>query len=153
MATSVLSLACVQLNMHNASLAAVQLSQRLGEDHALAFISEPYTAFGKIVTLPLGYTIFPQVPMDPAPRAGLVIPNHLPAVFLPQFSNRDSAAALITIGLHKYLVLSGYCDITMDPIQSWLVDATRYVEAHGYKMVVGLDTNAHSGLFGPQDNN
>ena len=77
---------CIQINMHNAMLSSVQLSQHLGAENTIVFITEPYTAYNKIVSLPLGYNVFPQTPLDPSPRAGLAIPAHLPVVFLPQLS-------------------------------------------------------------------
>ena len=147
------SLACVQINMHNAFLASVSLSQQLGSEPTIAFITEPYTAYDKIVSLPLGYNVFPQEPLSPPPRAGLAIPAHLPVSFLPDLSTRDSASVLVTIGDRKFLLVSGYCDITLDPIPSWLRDCVKYAEDNQHELVIGLDTNAHSALFGPQNNN
>ena len=147
------SVPCIQINMHNAMLASVQLSQHLGAEPTIAFITEPYTAYNKIVSLPLGYNIFPQTPLDPAPRAGLAIPSYLPVVFLSHLSCRDSAVALVTIGTTKYVLVSGYCDITLDPVPQWLSDCVKYASDNDHQLIVSLDTNAHSGFFGPQDNN
>ena len=144
------SISCIQINMHKATLASVQLSQILGRESMVAFVTEPYTAYGKIVYLPTGYSVFPQVPLDPPPRAGLVLPSSWTMVELPQFSTRDSVAVLVTLGATKVLLVSGYCDITVNFRQGWLEDCVEYARSHSCQLVLAIDSNAHSGLLGPQ---
>ena len=41
----------------------------------------------------------------------------------------------------------------MDPVPQWLTDCVKYADDHDHQLIACLDSNAHSGLFGPQPNN
>ena len=145
--------ACLQLNLHKAQMATVQLAHDLLLRPALAFLTEPYTAFGTLTAMPKGYQVFPSASMSPAPQAGMLVPQQLPAIAIPQFTTRDCSAVLVTLGGIRYLCVSGYLDITLPAIPDWLLQVVEYADSHQLRLIMGIDTNAHTPLFGGQDLN
>ena len=147
------SISCLQLNMHHALLANVHLVEYLVVEHSIAFITEPYTAFGKIVATPSGYSVFPHLTCTPPPRAGLLVPSAFQPVFLETLSSRDLVVAQVSFAQHTYVLASFYSDITSDFFQPCLQTLIDFVNQHDYRLIFCADTNAHSTLLGDCDNN
>ena len=143
----------VQLNTHKAQLAAIELHNELELVQEVVLITEPYTYKNKMVGIPTGYTPYIQGTVEDAkPRAAVLLPHGITAVKLEQFCNRDSIILIVDTLTGKLIVGSIYLDILQDVIPQWLEALMIYIEREGVKMILGVDTNAHSQLYGPDTN-
>ena len=143
---------CVQVNLNKSALASGLLSHDLAAGPKIGFITEPHTAFKKVVGKPYEYNVFPELACDIAPRAALYIPRQVKSVGLPHLSNHDCQAALLYLQLGTILLVSAYMDINDTPPPVWLDDIMEYVDANRYGVLIAVDSNAHSFLYGPDEN-
>ena len=144
---------CLQLNTHRAQLAHIEVLNLLNtKPDTLCLIQEPYAPQGKLVTKPVGMDVFPSGTNKVAPRAAIFAPRSLRARELPHLGNRDCAAATVSVGGSTVLLASVYLDITLPVCQTWLVDLLQYALDHGYGLLLSVDSNSHSEMFGPDTN-
>ena len=71
---------------------------------------------------------------------------------ITELSNRDLAAGLVTLEGKKTIILSIYLDITKDTIPDFLSKAIDYCKARRYAILMGIDSNAHSDIWGHSNN-
>ena len=137
----------MQVNMNKAWLATVELVQVLKKNDFIGFVSEPYTAYGKVVAMPKGYKVF-HVKAQKVVRAALVVPCILSPIFLDHLSNDDCAVAMVRHDDRNIVVASLYLDRNV-PIkeQKMLDDIMEYCEQHDCGVVLGMDSNAHSDMY------
>ena len=147
-----MSVECVQLNLHKSALATGLFSHELSLAPRVGFVTEPHTAFKKVVGKPFQYKVFPELSSDVAPRAALYIPKSFRSVGMPQLSNADCQVALIYLQIGAVLLVSAYLDILKDPVPIWLTDVVDYADSKNFSVLMALDSNAHSTLYGPDDN-
>ena len=141
----------VQINTHKAQLAAIELHNELERVKEVALITEPYTYKNKIVGLPAGYEAFCGHGGEDGPpaRAAILLPRSIPAVKLDQFCSRDSVILVIDTLSGKLIIGSIYLDIHLEVLQPWFERLLEHAENEGRRLLLGVDTNAHSQLFGP----
>ena len=144
----------IQINTHKAQLAAIELHNSLEVEQAIAMITEPYTYNNRMVGIPTGYKpfIYTAAVSDPKPRAAILLPHGVEAVQLDQFCTRDSLVLAIALTTGKLILCSAYLDILQDVVPAWLENMVVYAENEGTRILLGIDTNAHSQLYGPDTN-
>ena len=142
----------IQVNLHKAKLAAIELHNLLQKSVGIALVTEPYLYKGKVVGLPQGYDSILINRENQLTRAAILIPKAYKAVCLSDISTPDSVAVQMEIRGGKIVLASVYMDIqeVLPPpgVQS-IVD---YVDKHNYKFILGTDSNAYSTLYGPDMN-
>ena len=143
---------CVQVNLNKSALATSLLSHDLAAGPKIGFVSEPHTAFKKVVGKPYEYNVFPEIAGEVAPRAALYIPRQIKNVGLPHLSNPDCQVAILYLQITTILLVSAYMDINDTPPPSWLDDIMEYADSNRYGIVIAVDSNAHSYLYGPDEN-
>ena len=121
---------CVQVNLKKSSLATSLFSHDLSLAPKIGCVTEPYTAFKKVVGKPLEYVVFPEIATDVAPRAALYVPKTIRHVGVAQLSNPDCQVALLYLQTSVLLVASIYLDINLDPVPEWM---NRIIEFAGDK--------------------
>ena len=145
-----------QTNLHRAAQATVMLGQELeGLSQSINFICEPHTTQGKITGFPRGTNLIYDKsikPGDPPPRAGIITDRSVNAHGLDHWSNRDCAVATARLHGKQTLLASIYLDITMPTIPDWLEKLVCMADTKKLPLIVGIDTNAHSCLYGPDNN-
>ena len=136
----------MQLNMNKASAATSVLTELLVQNDYIALLSEPYTAFGKVCSMPKGYEVFHVLSNGRVVRAALVLPKILSPIFLEHLSTPDCAVALVRHDDRDILIASMYLD-AYDPIpeQAFMDVLMEYCDEHDCGIVISLDSNAHSG--------
>ena len=134
-----------QINLRK-SFAATSLFVSSLHPSSIGLLTEPYHYRNKICKVGRNFDLFPDTTLAKPPRAAILIPKSLNATFLPQLSNPD----VTTIYLKKQhlLLVSGYCDAKLPMIQEWLIKIMEYSNTRNCKVVLGLDSNAHSELYG-----
>ena len=144
-----MSFPCLQLNLNKSSLATSLFSHSLSAEPQIGFATEPYTVARRVVGQPLEYNVYPPNSLDNMPRAALYIPRHVRNVHVQHLSNADCQVALLYLTSSVLLVASIYLDINNDPVPGWLESIVAYADAKQFNILLALDSNAHSHLYGP----
>ena len=71
---------------------------------------------------------------------------------MDSWCSRDCAVALARIGGTQTVLISLYLDITMEVQPAWLDDLMDMIDRKRYPVIMGIDSNAHSTLYGPDNN-
>ena len=143
---------CIQVNLNKSNLASALLVNGLIFQDSIAFITEPYVAYDKVVSMPKGYSTFPSHAIPNGPRAALSIPKILSPIALDHLSCRDCAAALLQCNGEKFLAVSAYLDINLEVVPDWLSSVVSYSDEHNYPLLLCMDSNAHSQFYSDRQN-
>lgn len=96
----------IQLNMHRAFVASVQLTKTVISNPSICLLTEPTTAYNKVTNVPMNHICIPSSPLPTRPRTALLLPRNMPHVFLA-----DAAVALVHTKCGKILIASIYLDL------------------------------------------
>ena len=144
---------CIQINMNRAVNALTQLTNKLMDTDTIAFITEPYTAYNRICSIPFNFSVFPLGSLSVRPRAGIVIPSGFPAVEVGHLSHEDCSVLILNQDTNPILVASIYLDRNNLPtIPDWLKAIPAYASEKQYPMILTFDSNCHSELYGSTTN-
>ena len=115
-------------------------------------MQEPHRYRENLATKPPNSFCFPNKPITGGPRVAIFASKTLDILELQQFPSRDSIAACINDGESKTIVASLYMDILKPVKQEIFTDLLSFVKAKNLPLVLAIDSNAHSTLFGPDQN-
>ena len=120
----------------------------------IQLLTEPYVVENRIVGMPRGTKSIYARTTDRtlAPRAGIVVSKDVGLTAMDSWCNRDCAVALTRIAGKQTVVVSLYLDITMEVRQQWLDNLMDMITDKDYAVIIGVDSNAHSSLYGPTTN-
>ena len=136
-----------QINLRK-SFAATNLFASSLDINCIGLLTEPYHYKNKICKLGSNFDLFPDSTFDQPPRAAILVPKTYKATYLPQLSTSDVTA--VYFRSQDLLLISGYCDGKLPMIQDWLTKIMDYTNHKNCKVVFGLDSNAHSDLYGDE---
>ena len=148
-------LSFIQINLHKASQATLMLGGQFeGKNQMVALITEPYTYKNKITGMPKGVKIVSAKlkESEPGPRAGIASSVDLKITAMDNWCSRDCAVALTTIRGVRTVLVSLYLDINKEIQPAWLGKLMEMITDKGYPVILGVDSNAHSCLYGPENN-
>ena len=149
-------LSFTQVNLHKADLATILLGRQLeNKTQVIALVTEPHTTAGKITGMPRGTTITSDKTLtsgQPGPRAGIISSRDLKVNSLEAWCHRDCAAAIVRLHGRQVLLASIYLDINKTVSPQWLEDLMNMASNKRLPVIIGVDTNAHSSLYGPDNN-
>ena len=143
---------CVQVNLRKSSLATGLFSHNLSSSMHIGFVTEPYCQFNKVVGKPKEYVVYPELSSTDSPRSALYIPKNIKCVSCPHLSNMDCQVAMITINHKQVLIASVYLDINLEVDPPWLYRLIEVARQKHIGVLIGMDSNAHSQLYGPDNN-
>ena len=86
------------------------------------------------------------------PRAAITACTRLQMAEISELKHRDLAAGLITLEGKKPVIISIYLDITQDPVPEHLIKAINYCKQKRFSILIGMDSNAHSDIWGHSNN-
>ena len=120
----------------------------------ISFITEPHTRDDKITGMPRGTkSIYCRhTDRNGAPRAGIITSAGVMISAMESWCNRDCAVALTKIGGVQTILISLYLDITKAVQPKWLDDLMTMIEKKKLPLIMGIDSNAHSSMYGPSTN-
>ena len=154
----VINVQLFQFNSHKSRVGINCLSSYLLDHNITSFIcllQEPYVFKGRVAGMPSSSIVF-SVPgtKDNPTRAAIWASPDLNIVFNPELSDPDTAT-VTWVDANGVLrqICSVYCDILKDSINDTLKDAVSNANHLSRPNIIGLDTNAHSGLWGSEDEN
>ena len=125
-----------------------------GCKETIVLATEPYTYNNVIAGMPNGTkTVYARTGNNGrAPRAGIIASLDVKLTAMDSWCNGDCAVALMKIGGQNTVVVSLYLDIKSSVQPDWLDDLMAMIDKKGYPVIIGVDSNAHSSLFGPDNN-
>ena len=136
-----------QINLRK-SFAATNLFAATLHTESIGLLTEPYHYRNKICKLGYSFDLFPENTLDAPPRAAILIPKSFHAVFLPHLSRPDVSTVFLKHA--NLLLVSGYFDAKLPVIQDWMTNIMQYVQDKSCKLILGIDSNCHSELFGKE---
>ena len=149
-------LSFIQLNLHRATQATVLLGRDLeGMSQTIACVTEPHTTANKVTGMPRGVTIgFDRSinPSQPPPRAAIIASRDLRLTMMDNWCNRDCAVATAVLHGRRTLIASIYLDILKPVVPQWLGGLVDMASNKGLPIIIMTDSNAHSCLYGPDNN-
>ena len=138
-----------QINLRK-SFAATNLFVSTLNCDTIGLLTEPYHYRNQISKIGYNFDLFPENLLNSPPRAAIITPKSLNAVSLPHLSSPD--VSTVYIKHNDLLIVSGYMDIKLPVIQDWFVKIMDYVGERNCKLLIGIDSNCHSELFGHETN-
>ena len=142
-----------QLNQNKSKAAGIGLKQKMkGKSAFIVLLTEPCHFNGNITYIPDRCKAFSGNKDNESPRAAIIVHNTLNALKLPEFCDRDIVVVKVTMGKLTYLLTSMYSDINKDIGASNIDKVVEYADSKKYKLLICMDANAHSDLFGPDQN-
>ena len=85
-------------------------------------------------------------------RTGIYTSKAIKAWYIESTSHRDLTAIVVTINNRETLIMSIYLDRKRRVIQPWLNAAMDFASHRGYTIIIGMDNNCHSELYGLETN-
>ena len=146
-----------QNNLHHAKLASdtlVEEAEKL-HDRPIILAQEPYLSRNKIkIKLP-NYNVYFNGLKN---RTFIAVPTNMSSTFLRSLSDRDTTAILLEekndVAPVKYIIVSAYLDILDDKVISKGLDSIiSFANDRGIPVILGIDSNAHSTLWGCDEDN
>ena len=125
-----------------------------GCKQSIVLMTEPYTYNNRIAGLPNGTKAVYARPRDNQSRirAGIAASLDVNLTAMDSWCNEDCAVALARIGGAQTVIVSLYLDIKKEIQPEWLSKLMRMIDSKNYPVLMGIDTNAHSTLYGPSSN-
>ena len=146
----------VQINLHKASTASLLAGQLLEQrKQKVLMLTEPYTVQSKVVNMPKNTTLIYDRKCSKdghPPRAAIAASPDLRVNSMDSWCNRDCAVGLVNIHGRQTALVSIYLDITKPVVQPWLEELMDMITRKKLPVILCLDSNAHSDLFGPDTN-
>ena len=142
----------VQLNQNKAFAAAVELNRNLTKSgNYICLISEPFKAKCRIIARPHHSKVL-YVRNATPPRTAIYFKGEFDIIMLETLCNRDCTVGILNTGRKKILIGSIYLDINLEVKPAWLTAVHEYARKKGLPLLLGMDSNAHSDLFGNETN-
>ena len=137
--------------MRKAFVAAMELGRRVSkmENEVVCLITEPSRYKNRLCSLPRG---FKSISSSSLARAAIFWRGGFDILKLEDLCSDDCATGIIKVGRINMLLVSGYLDINLGVVPAWLIKIINYSNKKKYPILFGLDTNAHSTLYGPVSN-
>ena len=95
---------------------------------------------------------FKSIASSDGPRAAIYWRGNFEILKLEQFCEQDCAVGITKIGKNNLILVSGYLDINKSVIPSWMDGIIKYSNKKKYPVLFGIDSNAHSTLYGMRSN-
>ena len=146
--------ALIQVNMNRAAVAQVELLSTIVDKKIdLALLQEPVTYLNRLIQIPPGFEGLPSRTLGTRPRAAIYAKRNLKLIELSSLQTADCAVALCRLDGRQTVIASCYLDYTnQDVITKELLNICQYAATNKFPLLLGMDTNAHSSLYGPSTN-
>ena len=86
------------------------------------------------------------------PRTAIYTSNSIKFWYIEELSNCDITVIVVKLNKRETMIISSYLDHKEPVVQPWLTKAMEFAAHRGYAMLMGLDSNCHSKLFGLETN-
>ena len=141
----------LQIHTKKALVASVELTNRLlSLNDFVCFVTEPYCYKGKLAGVPGNIGKVTGSKVDA--RTGILFGGSVEIINVESLGNTDCTVGLLRSGDETIVLASIYLDIKLAVQPSWLQNVIDYAKKKHYSLIMGMDSNCHSTLFGPDSN-
>ena len=138
----------MQLNLNKAYNAGIDLLGKLNKTGCfLALLQEPYCYKGTLAAIP-GRADFIPSARTGGPRAAIYADKRLKLREVTHLCTRDLAVGVSVIGNKQTLIVSAYMDINQSVRNDALIKILEYRQLKRLGLILAMDSNAHSSLWG-----
>ena len=142
----------IQLNLNKAYNAGIDILGKINKTQCfLALLQEPYCYKGTLAAIPGRATFIPSNRTG-GPRAAIFADKKLKLREITHLCTRDLAAGICVIGNKQTLIVSAYLDINLNVRSDALINILEYRQEKRLGLILGVDCNAHSKLWGHMNN-
>ena len=145
-----------QLNLHKSSQATILAGRDMaGQSKQILLATEPHTSHARVTGMPGGAVLVYDKSIktgQPAPRACIVASRDVNLTAMDGWCSRDCAVALTKVRGKQVIIVSLYMDIKLPVISNKLQGLMKMIDDKGFPLIIGVDSNAHSSLYGPSNN-
>ena len=146
------TLKCIQLNCHKSKAAVANLRNELMCDIDVGLIQEPHTYDNDVKGL-AGFQVLHAGDADHRPRAAIIAKQHVNIWFDRRFSDADTVVGIVKYGDKQIFIASVYLDIQLNAVISNSMERlVSYCKMNNLELILGVDSNAHSVLYGDETN-
>ena len=85
-------------------------------------------------------------------RTSIYTLKAIKAWHIESLSHRDLTAIVVKINNRETIIMSIYLDNKLKVVQQWLTKEMTFANNRGYAVIIGMDSNCHSGLYGLKTN-
>ena len=141
--------------MQKSQYAQIDLNRRISDmnkakDKFICCLQEPCSTKSKLIAQPNSVQRFGKTV---CPRTCIYVDNKTDAWFLEALSTKDVTAIQVSILKQQIVVVSAYSDGTDPTVWSSRMEAVvEYADSKNLGLIMCLDSNCHSTLFGPDTN-
>ena len=145
----------LQCNMQKSQHAQIDLNRRISnmnkeKEHFICCIQEPCSVRSKLISQPNTVQRFGK---SVNPRTCIYTDVNTSAWFLEALSTKDITAIQVCIQKQQVLVVSAYLDSADSAVWSREMDkVVEYADGKNLGLIICMDSNCHSTLFGPDNN-
>ena len=144
-------ISCVQINLQHSKAASVELNKK---EATVAFMTEPYAPSNRISSLLKKAHHMTFSALGPAkPRAALRVKSDLNPWLVTGFTDEDMCVVAIKISGQEVYLCSLYLDILQTIFKPAFLKLVEWCNRKRMPLVIGMDSNAHSPLWGSDDKN
>ena len=145
----------IQCNLQKSQTGQIEINhkiKRLNKENArfICLVQEPFSSRSKIIHQPNTVQKFSNKGIA---RAAIYVDKGMAVWSLDNLTTRDVVAIQTTIGKQEVVVVSAYMDINKKTLETAAITKMiDYVNRQGLGLIIGMDSNCHSTLFGPKQN-
>ena len=144
------SINCCQINLQKSLAGSSVLNDR---DEKIVFVTEPATKGSRIIYLNRPDTDVLAHSGNHRPRAALRVNRGLHPWLIPEYTDGDMCTVTVKIEGRQVIVCSLYLDINLDAQRPLFLALIDRCNSDQVPLIVGMDSNAHSTLWGCQEGN
>ena len=149
-----LNIRCLQVNAQHAKQAQHEINRWIDQQRKgsyIVMVQEPYLYKERVAMQPLNGSKYSS---RNKARTAIYTNKEMGGWYLEHLSHKDATVVVAKIKNRTTVIASVYLDYNENNpvIPGWLEDIVRYAESKGYGLLIGMDSNCHSTLYGNSTN-
>ena len=143
-----------QINLHHAELATTELIKRLMNRNLIALVTEPWVKGDTNIhiSIPKSLSVYCSSKLVRC-RASIITRREVKLWPVDSMSSGDLAVAVLPLEHTSVIIASCYWDILHDEIDPLVLKLISFCRERRIPLMMGMDSNAHSTLWGSQLSN
>ena len=143
-----------QVNLQHSKMGQIHINNWIDwqkEGRYICLVQEPYIYNQIIGYQPKTATKYTGDSKN-SPRTAIYISKNIEAWYIDELSNRDATVIIVRLNKRQTLIASIYLDYNEEVVQPWLSRIMKFAKHRGYALLLGMDSNCHSTIYGKETN-
>ena len=148
------SIVVKQVNLQHSKMGQIHINNWIDwnkNSRYICLVQEPYIN-GQILSNQPRTAMKYTGSVKNSPRTTIYTSRSIQAWFIDELSNRDATVIVVRLNRRQTLIASIYLDYNEEVVQPWLNKILDFAKHRGYAILLGLDSNCHSTLYGHETN-